>query len=273
MLQGAVIFELAVPCEVFAIPGPEYVDPWWEVTCAYPHLAPLSLVGSELRHRLASTSSPRQIRPSFPLVQMSMKTSRQNLSRRSPKHTHAARRSYRSAQVLSSWRKPGCLTGDARRRTGFTPPNSENKTVPSRACVSLRRPREHHRPRPERRDQPGTTRTTRNSSTSSTSRPGWPTRSRWRHASLCPSSGDSSASTPVVRGNVNAYVYPNDPINSSDIPGLKRYQKKGHSAPSRILCRVLSGETTRFRPRKCLVEVRLAGGRIGQKVVSGGLQR
>ena len=173
MPPGAVIFELAVSCEVFAIPGPEYVDPWWEVTCAYPHLAPLSLVGSELRHRLASTSSPRQIRPSFPLVQMSMKTSRQNLSRRSPKHTHAARRSYRSAQVLSSWRKPGCLTGDARRRTGCAPPNSENQTVPGRAYVPLRRPREHHRPRPERRDQPGTTRTTRNSSTRSTSRPGW----------------------------------------------------------------------------------------------------
>ena len=151
-MPGAAICELAVPCEVFAILRPEYVDPWWEVTCAYPHRARLSSGGSQLRHRLASTSSPRQIRPSLPLVQMSRRTSRRSLSRRSPKHRHAARRTYRSAQVLSSWRKPGCLTGDARRRTGCTPPNSENQTVPGRACVPLRRPREHHRPRPERRD-------------------------------------------------------------------------------------------------------------------------
>ena len=32
VMPGAVIFELAVPCEAFAIPRPEFVDRWCEVT-------------------------------------------------------------------------------------------------------------------------------------------------------------------------------------------------------------------------------------------------
>ena len=32
MIPGAAIFELAVPCEAFAIPRPEFVDRWREVT-------------------------------------------------------------------------------------------------------------------------------------------------------------------------------------------------------------------------------------------------
>ena len=28
VMPGAVIFELAVPCDVFGIPWPEFVDPW-----------------------------------------------------------------------------------------------------------------------------------------------------------------------------------------------------------------------------------------------------
>ena len=62
---------------------------------------------------------------------------------------------------------------------------------------------------------------------------------------------------PGVGGNVNAYVFPNDPINGSDISELKRYQKRARCRPG--FCAAYFGEKTGFKPRKCLVEVRLMG--------------
>ena len=101
-MPGAAICELAVPCEVFAIPRPEYVDPWWDVTlCAS---APCTVIAG-----VFATTKPFGVdelaaadTAIVPLLHMSMKTSRRSLSRRWPKHTHVGRGSFRSAQVLWS---------------------------------------------------------------------------------------------------------------------------------------------------------------------------